>query len=135
MLIKFLFVGVSILVSLSCIIGLIKFEPEKHTFKRSILITAIYGWSTSVVDFILFLIIVTKCIPNGRYGTGVELITSSLTLAIFIPFYYVMGNNIYKKMRKIYPTRTDIKAYKSFWKTAIIKAIFVLVATLWIVEV
>jgi hypothetical protein len=121
--------------SIFCIINIIKFDPSNNTFKKSLLITFINYSVSPALDFALFLIIVSNFIPPGDYGTGLDLIVGFINLLIFIPLYIILGNKTYKKFKDSYPDRTDLRACKSLWEAAIIKAIFAIFATVWIFEV
>ena len=135
MYIKIILVIISYIISICCIISIIRFDPSNNTFKKSVFITAINYSISPALDFALFLIIVTNFIPPGDYGTGLELIVGFINLLIFIPLYTILGNKIYKKFKDFYPNRTDLRACKSLWEAAIIKAIFAIFATIWILEI
>lgn len=135
MFLKILFVTLSYLTTLLCIFGIAKFNPSKHTFKKSVLImTALYSLP-AVVDLTLFFIIATSLIPPGVYGMGITPGIAILNLAIFIPTYIILGNNNYNKFKTIYPERKDLRALKRLWEITIVKIIFVISATIWITEV
>ena len=121
--------------SICCIINIIRFDPSKNTFKKSVLIIAINYSISPAFDFALFLMIVANFIPPGDYGTGLDLIVGFINLLIFIPLYTILGNKTYKKFKDFYPNRTDLRGCKSLWKSAIIKAIFATFATIWILEI
>ena len=135
MYIKFLFVCISYLTSLYCILHLAKFDAKKYSFKKAILITTFYYSLTPIVDFTLLLIILKNFIPAGDYGSGLELITGCVNLIIFIPLYIALGNKMYKAFKQLYPDRNDLYALKYLWEAVVPKTFFVFVATIWIFEV
>ena len=96
--------------------------------------TVLYSLS-SLVDMAMFFIVLTSFIPPGEYGTGVEILAAVINLAVLIPIYKVVGNKTYKKFKDAYPERKDLKALKSLWEAAIIKAIFIMPIVVWIIEV
>ncbi len=133
--IKVLFVLISYLITFVCIWAIYNFKPKKYSLIKSVFISAFFYSLSAIVDFALFLIIVIAFLPQGDYGTGIELLVAFINCIIFIPIYVILGRKTYRKFKDIYPQRTDIKAFKSLWKTVIVKAVFLIAATIWIVEV
>ena len=134
MYLKILFATISYLTTFICIFGIIKFNPSKRTFVKTILLLTVLYSLPAVVDVALFLIMVTTLIPPGDYGTGIELIVAIINLIVFIPTYLLLGNKMHKKFKALYPERKDLRALKHLWEAAIIKIVFVIPAVIWIVE-
>ena len=135
MLIKIMFIVISYSVSLTSIFAIANLKPQTDDIKRSSAKAIIFYLLSAIVDFILFLIAVICFIPIGEYGTGIELLVAIVNLLIFLPIYLHLGRITYKKFEALYPGRTDIKSLKSLWKTVIVKTMFLLTVTIWILEV
>ena len=135
MLVKIMFIVISYSVSLTSIFAIANLKPQTDDIKRSSAKAIIFYLLSAIVDFILFLIVVICFIPIGEYGTGIELLVVIVNLAIFLPIYLHLGKITYKKFEVLCPNRTDIKSLKSLWKTVIVKTMFLLAVTIWILEV
>ena len=135
MIFKLLFIIASYLMTVICIFGILRFQPKANSLGKSVLIMTILYSLPAIVDIAMFFIILTTLIPSGEYGTGAEFIAAVINLAVLIPIYKVVGNKTYKKFKDVYPERKDLKAIKALWKLAIIKAIFIIPAVIWIVEI
>ena len=135
MILKLLFIIISYLVTAICIFGILRFQPKANLLGKSVLIMTILYSLPAIVDIVMFFIILTVFIAPGEYGTGAELFAAVINLVVLIPIYKVVGNKTYKKFKVIYPDRKDLKVAKALWKSAIIKAIFIISAVIWIVEI
>ena len=135
MILKLLFIIISYLVTAFCIFGILRFQPKANLFGKSVLIMTILYSLPAIVDIVMFFIILTVFIAPGEYGTGAELLAAVINLVVLIPIYKVVGNKTYKKFKDVYPERKDLKAIKALWELAIIKAIFIIPAVVWIVEI
>ena len=135
MILNLLFVIISYLVTAICIFGILRFQPKANSLGKSVLIMTILYSLPAIVDIVMFFIILTVFIAPGEYGTGAELLAAVINLVVLIPIYKVVGNKTYKKFKDIYPGRKDLKVAKALWKLAIIKAIFIISAVIWIVEI
>ncbi len=113
MFLKILFVTLSYLTTFLCIFGIAKFNPNKHTLKKSILIMTTLYSLPAMVDVTLFFIIVISLIPLGDYGIGIAPGVAFLNLAVFIPTYIILETKITINLRHFIPSAKILRELSS----------------------
>ena len=135
MLIKIIFLLVAIVNYAICMRGLVKISFMGLTPKESYRKMVTYAIISILVDVILFWGVVLA-IPQGEYGTGIEILMVIILLLVYLPYTLIMCIRICRQMRE-YENIDDIKDF--MWRyipvATLIKILFVLVETIWFIEV
>ena len=134
-LVKLLFLLASIINSVFYIIGITKTASRQLEPRRCYNSLVKHSIISIIIDMLLFGMIV-RAIPQGEYGTGIEIIAVLLFWIIYIPYIIGRCKRMYQGI-KAYDNIDDIRDL--MWRTVpvsiIVKSLFILVETIWIIEI
>lgn len=134
MLIKLLCLAVSIILGIVGIVGLCKTPNARFSLHQNYWRIVFFSTISSVYDIIMF-VVVARTIPPGDYGTGIEILAVIGVLLIYAPACIVTGWKLKCRMKLYDETERDITTMNSLNKSIVFKVAFIMIVTIWLVEV
>lgn len=132
--IKLLFLIVSLFSGIFCIIQLNRLPDEKIEPNGNYWRVAIYSSISGFYDVIM-IVVLCQLIPEGNYGTGYEFMAALLILIIYTPVCFITSFKLKRRMRGYNGDKYDVRRINALNSTIPFKALFVLVEVVWMLEV
>lgn len=134
MLIKIIFVVISII---SAIIGIVRINglpKEQYSYKQNYWRIAIYSTISAFLDFIMFTIILFGFPEKEITTSGIETIISLLIIIIYTPVCIITTKKLKQRIKNYDNDRFEVKTVCGLISSLVVKIFFAYFITIWIVD-
>ncbi len=125
---------ISIAISVLSVIDLNRIPYSKYSLRGNYWRIVFSSTVVCLIDIIMTVIILHN-IPDGEYGTGVEILAVIMILIIYAPICVITSIRLKKRMKKFNDEMHDVSQMNALNCSIFFKAVFVLFEVIWLLEV
>ena len=133
LLFKLLFFLITFITAIFGILLINKLPSERLSAKQNYLRISLFSTIGAIIDFIMFWVIV-GCIPDGEYGTGIEVAAMIFTVICYGVPCVVTSFFLKKRLKKYNQNKYNTAQICGLNISVIFKVLFVFIWVIWLVE-
>lgn len=134
MVIKLICLAASIFLGLLGIIQLNRLPHKKYSLSSNYWRIVIFSSLGCFYDIIMF-VVICRIIPEGEYGTGIEILAIIAVLLFYAPACVITSSLLKRRMKQFQDEKHNVGRMSALNCSIIFKVMFIFIATIWMVEV